>query len=254
MDVQYLVDACQSLLKTQNDFWLLAAITDRSYEEGTRNRGFRESVDSFQAVGVSAMLVQQLKKGINGCLADMIQFSPEILGQVTQNKSRVPDLMFRTKSAEVYVEIKLVYDCTFLKYYPSVAEDALKLKMCAVPNRELIQIVFFTELPNYYYPSGTWYGKKWAKDRRGWLVKRGIDDQFATLQRHLTSSPTWPAAAPYRQELQFPCEAIDEARLGRWFQSVFQPDNRWEFRAPEQLHGAAVGVAIWDWTRNGTIA
>ncbi len=248
MDLNHLVSACQSLLTTRNDFWLLSAITDRSYEEGAQNHGFRESVASFDAAGLSQALSEQLRSGINGNLAQIVGEIQGVQGPVVQNPSRVPDLQFWIDTYEIFVEVKLVYDCTFLKYYPSVAADAVKLRAHAAPNRRLVQIVFFTELPHFYYPSGKWYGQKWAKDRPGWIVRCGIASQYSELRRHLAHSPTWPADGPFRHKLQFPGEEVDEAFLNRWFQSVFSPDKEWAFRAAEHLNSASIGVAIWDWT------
>jgi hypothetical protein len=68
-----LSSATEALLTTQDKFWLFAALTDRGFEEGQRNRNFGQSLRTFADVGVPDELLQALGKGINGMLADQVR-------------------------------------------------------------------------------------------------------------------------------------------------------------------------------------
>ena len=52
-----LVGACRAMLDQRQEFWILAGLTDRSYEEGIRSQPFCESVSYYAEVGVPAKLL-----------------------------------------------------------------------------------------------------------------------------------------------------------------------------------------------------
>jgi hypothetical protein len=139
--------ACSELQSNYGDFWHCAGFTDRSYEEGVRNRDFRESVDWLAAAGGSLQLIEKLRLGINGNLAHQLaMLHPD--WRVSQNKSRGHDIeiAFSNQGLVAALEVKLVYDCTLPKYYPEVAAD--RQKMLALRDRNanahLFHVVFFS--------------------------------------------------------------------------------------------------------------
>jgi len=234
-----------------NDFWLLAALTERSFEEGDRNRVFRESVVSYENAGVTGPLISQLRGGINERLASAIQQTGLAADPVMRNPSKGSDLKFSTRNTgtPVEIEVKMIYDMTFKKYYTSIVDDIRKLEALRIAGfpGELFLIVFFIQLPGMDYPAGTWYQNKPCKSRSGFLVVSGIQDQYKCLREQMTKAPIWPNAEPlpaYR--LVHPTAEVSEHLLMRWFESVFQPRGPWKFTAATHLRDAAVGVAIWN--------
>src|SRR5436190_7591038 len=120
-------ESCESLVTQFDDFWLIAAITDSSYEEGTRNSDYARAIYSFERAGVLPTALRQLRAGINGNLATVLE--SKSIG-ATRNVECGPDLELRRKSSSgeiALLEVKLIFDCTALKYYPAVAQDRVKL-------------------------------------------------------------------------------------------------------------------------------
>ncbi len=245
MSLDILTRACQAAINANTDFWLLAAITDQSCEEGTRSsRAFGRSVAAYEDVGLAPGVLADLKKGMNGVLADCIATMPGV-DSVRQNPSRAPDILFRAGDSETWVECKHVYDCTFTKQFSQVVPaDGEKLLRLRSEGRILAQVVFFVQLPMYYYPLGKWYGDKPCKDRGAYLVTTGVSKQFSRLQRHMRQLPFWPDNPPFIRPLH-PIGDSAESAMQRWFANVFSPAVPWTFDAATQLRDAAVGVAIW---------
>lgn len=248
MALQVLIESCKTLL-ANDDFWLAAAVTDQAYEEGTRNREFRKSVEAYEKVGASESLLEVLNRGINGNLTATLNQSPLLTEPAVRNQSRVPDIQFSTATEEAYVECKMLYDCAYSKQFRfKVPEDADKLRDHRAEGRSLFQVVFFVQLPRYTYPSGAWYnGTKRSKTRETWLVYPGIARQYAMLKPCMPQSPTWPDQPPFVRELRLPGGEVDATFLRRWFDFVFTPDTEWSFDAQENLREAAVGCAVWQY-------
>lgn len=72
--------ACSQLLRTRRRELFLSTITDRSFEEGSRARDFRESVGSLVRAGLDAPTERRLSGGLNGMLADELRADPGIRG------------------------------------------------------------------------------------------------------------------------------------------------------------------------------
>lgn len=242
--------ACRTAIEDHLPAWLFSALTDRSYEEGARNKAFAESCNSMVAAGLSAELMFDIRAGINGRLARLLTEKDRSLS-VQRNQSRVPDLALHsaTTGEQAWVEVKQVYDLTLGKYYPKVAEDRSKLLASRLADSplQLQQAVFFTELPNFDYPGGRWYGHKACGGRMSYEGTRGIMAQYARV-RSLLGAPTWPNNdRPFMVplDLEVSAQTADDAR--RWMDQVFVPNTTWTFDPSGHLRGAAVGVAIWDW-------
>ena len=73
-NLSLLRNACSALLDdaSYNDFWVLAGLTDRSYEEGDRNSAFRVEIEHYESVGLPMANCAELRRGINGNLADLL--------------------------------------------------------------------------------------------------------------------------------------------------------------------------------------
>ena len=160
---------------------------------------------------------------------------------VRRNPNRGRDLeLYRpaTPADTFPVEVKLLHDCTYGHYYPNVAKDRERVR----PNG--FQVVFFTQLPSFKYPSGCWYGSsKPEHARRTNCI--GIQTQFRKLTSHLRYQPTWPENGPLTHPLPFPTEIVTDELLLRRYAEIFVPAVPWAFRGVEQLRDARVGVAIW---------
>lgn len=239
--------ACVALTERYDDFWLLAALSDWSYEEGIRggrNKGFGKAVDSFERAGVPAALVAQLRAGINGNLADVLRAR----GLAVQcNPDCGPDLELTSPTASpgrALIEVKLLFDGTLYKYYANVAADRDRLVGWKSPGMECVQAVFFTQLPCFHYPAGRWYGASKADPARQTRCL-GIRSQFQKLMSAMPHQPTWPESGVHVHPLPFPTGVVTEELLLRRYQEIFIPSRPWNFNATEQLKNAQVGVALW---------
>lgn len=241
-------NACVYLTEQMNDFWLLAALSDWSYEEGIRggrNKGFSRAVDSFEHVGVPDTIIQQLRAGINGNLASVLR-SHGI--DVQCNPDCGPDLELQARGASTdraLIEVKMLFDGTLHKYYSSVAADRDRLLNWRSPKVKCVQAVFFTQLPCFDYPIGRWYGAS-KSDKARQTRCLGIESQFNRLMSVMPQRPTWPESGVYIHELAFPTSVVTDEMLLRRYKHIFIPAHPWSFVAAEQLRNAQVGVALWE--------
>jgi hypothetical protein len=244
-ELELLIASCTHLLRSNDAFWLIPALSDISYEEGVHHENF---LRSWTEEGLDQGLLQSLKAGINGQLFSYLEATTQfaLLTRRTMRNGKFPDTFFQLKPTDgiTEVQVKLLFDCTYTKHFDSVRLDMIGLKERAHTNAHGFLIVFFTQLPNFHYPRGFWHGASKAATARA-CVKKGIDAQFRHLLGQLGVSPTWPAEGPLRHPLQL-SEALFEKVRTR-LKRVFKPENpasNWEF-AKEHLCDAQVGVAIW---------
>ena len=247
-NLKTLTDACVELCSEFDQFWMLAGLTDCSYEEGTRNRHFLRAVRSYSGHGVTPTTLDCLGLGINGNLKRILQNRHPELGAVRRTKGKGQDLSFEADEhgRPVKIEIKLVYDCTMTKYYRSVAADWKKLERVRAEGfgGDLFVGVLFVQMPGFTWPAGRWYGNKRYAARSKYLVHCGIREQFHELSKHLTQSAAWPGPEPYIHALAAPqSDTMDAAR--KRFEAVFQPDSLWHLDPAVHFAGAAVGAAVW---------
>ncbi|MGD0768895.1 MAG: hypothetical protein ABSB42_11980 [Tepidisphaeraceae bacterium] len=246
-----LATAVNAILSEYNDFWVLSALTDRSYEEGDRNAEFRAEIEHYESAGIPESLVGQLRKGINGNLAEILETQNVGIGQVLRNKGRGQDLIFGPweRGGVAMVEIKLVFDCTVAKYFPSVAADWIKLSMVRADqfDGDLFLVVFFATLPNYTYPAGSWFGVS-GSSRDKYLRNCGIEDQLHKLRRFLHHVPCWPENGSPRAQTLRPLASEVSQGLADLYRQNFRTSaaGGWSFQAPTHLRDGAVGVAIWE--------
>jgi len=243
-------DACMRMLEEDSDVLLFAALTDRSFEEGVRARDFRESVESFRVVGVAESDLQRMAAGLNGLLETHLRRDASI-EYVARNQSRVPDHCVRARACAeslTFLEVKQIYDLTMTKYFPMVAEDREKLLLARAQDGrlELLQVVFFLQLPHFAYPAGRWYGHKACPARSSYEVRVGIPQQVRAVEA-LLGPPSWPDSRP----LVRPWSAAETAKaapiLARWMRSVFVAHTDWTFDPEIHLREAAIGVGMWAW-------
>jgi hypothetical protein len=144
------------------------------------------------------------------------------------------------------MESKQVYDLTLGKYYPKVGEDRDKLLALgsSMPGVGLYQVVWFIQLPAYDYPAGRWYGHKDCPGRTRYLVRSGIESQYAAV-RSMLGEATWPETGPLVVSLEDLAEAAVAKAAKRWMKQIFAPASAWKFDPKRHLLGAAIGVAAW---------
>jgi hypothetical protein len=248
-----IVGACTRLVTEFDDFWLLASLTDSSYEEGG-SKWFRRAIESYDQVGVPAQIIGALRTGINGNLKALLEttaLSAQRRKQppkICNSRDRI-DLLLRQVDGgcTAFVEVKRLFDCTIARYYSDVAGDRGKLQRYVGHGIECYQVVFFTQLPYFRYPPGVWYppeNKRWKAREITWL---GIEAQFARLMTLMPEPPTWPAGpnGPFLRDIASPTSNVTDTHLLRRYGQIFTPDCEWLFNATEQLRDAKVGVAIW---------
>jgi hypothetical protein len=188
--------ACECLTSTDYDrFWTFAALTDQCYEEGARVLQRRPKFPNFSVACESlgspdgcGDLALQLRQGINGNLAAILDRQGTTI--LSRNRSlrpggKRPDIFFDRAGRRGIVESKMIFDCTLIKQYKTIAADRDKLLSFADdwPGVAVLQVVFFVQLPAYAYPSGTWYDYT-AQEPRS-VKKVGIMRQFNFLNNHL---------------------------------------------------------------------
>jgi hypothetical protein len=243
---QLVVSCCKQLLEQNDDFWLVGALGDWSFEEGSRSSSFRNYVQTLRVQGFSERLTTCLDKGVNGNLAGCICQHPNVdASSVSQHQSRGSDIRFRTKDGvRVEVEVKAVGDGTFAKSYPVVANDLLKLAGRPDKTTFAYAVVFFIQLPHFDYPSGCWYSS--AKRYPGrTCVKKGIDTQFEYLMNFTKERPWWRDGEVHKHALSFALAGVEERTLRDRYSAVFRSDRPWSFEAVTHLRDAQVGCAIW---------
>jgi hypothetical protein len=229
-NLNLLQSACSELLQ-DNDFWVLGGLTDWSFEEGCRNKHMKEAVESYRRAGVTKEPLDRLSDGVNGCLKNLLEKNNPEIRPVDRNKGKGQDLSWGSSSNGAKTEIKLVYDCTYSKYYLNVAEDFSKLDRVHRDGFEgdLFLVITLVELPNYEYPLGGAWGKRK-------VIVRGIDAQLNELARRLRPDPVWRAG---KQALKLPSKEVDA--MERRFKTIHDRP----FAVGHALKGAAVDAAIW---------
>lgn len=247
-----LQEACRALVdaKSYNDSWVLAGLTDRSFEVGNATE-FTAEVEHYRSARVSPSCVAKLRKGINGNLADILNHqNPDLK---VQPNYRGPDLNFLGPDGRnIKAEIKLIHDCTEHKYFQNnVAGDLIKLSNARSVDDVLFLVVFFITLPNYWYPSGEWFGKPW-ESRCKYMKTCGIVDQFDKVKMCLRKTSlrhdlVWPdTGCPHVGGLKALSRRIVTALNGLYAENfhayALEP---WRFRPSTHLVGAQVGVAVW---------
>jgi hypothetical protein len=241
--------ACMQFLQKHQDFSTLAALTERSFEEGERNRAFRESIDWYEKAGLSQELAAKLRMGINRNLVELLARAKGAPPNIEYNPTRSgkrPDICFGHRSdGTATIEVKVACDTTLAKYYPIIIGDGEKLRRLAGSPGHAIQVVFFVQLPGFDYPPGSWYvpGSKQCPARGGYPGYRGIAAQYQAVRRGLPP-PSWPGDEPYIADLTLSDPDL-EAIITRWFQMIFRPATLWRFDKRKHLEDAAVGCAIW---------
>src|SRR5947209_2828816 len=118
-----LSQAMAASVRQRQRFWVLAALTDRSYEEGDRNHEFSEAVSFYERAGVASEVLSEMRLGINGNLRDLCAEGLPSGHLVQRNKWRGQDLRFfdPTGIEQARAEIKPLYDLTLDKHYLTTA-------------------------------------------------------------------------------------------------------------------------------------
>src|SRR6266536_3311085 len=103
--------AVETLVTDHDEFWLHAIVTDRSFEEGERNRHFRGEIQSFADCGFPVSLCAGLAKGINGNLAAIFGKQLPMTWRVETNPSRGRDVvLYQQGKKSVAIESKHIFD------------------------------------------------------------------------------------------------------------------------------------------------
>lgn len=240
--------ACTSLLN-YDDFFVLGALAEYSYEEGDRNPSFGQVVRTMEVAGLDTHVIADLRAGVNRNLFRLLGESG-CLDALNHNQCYGHDLELKCNATRrrAVVEVKVVYDGTFAKQYPVVALDREKLIHAKRPDTDVFQVVFFTQLPYYTYPVAQWYGqqKRWSS-RSAYLVKPGILRQYGYLRQYLTDEPTWPQGGPQIRYLNAPTPRVPSKKLCEWFAQICKPFDAWRFDPATHLAEAAAGVAVWQY-------
>jgi hypothetical protein len=243
-------DACCNLLDNPefNDFWVLAGLTERSFEDGDRilRSKFINEVKFYESIGLPQPMSAKLRRGINGNLHDILaNRSPWI--RPIRNMWTGQDLTFMCPgNLEATVEVKLVFDQTLPRFFANVAHDREKLSKLREQGfrGDLFAIVFFITFPNYLPPSGEWSGVFW-KGRAFRMRNSDIADQFGKAAACFAGPPAWPPQdAPYKHKLHIPAPE-NLSVIKRSFDTSSCPSLGWHFDPEVDLRGAEVGMAIW---------
>lgn len=253
-----LTDCCETLLHSDDLFWVTAALTDCSFETGS-NTSFRRAIRSFADAGLPRPVVDRLNLGVNGNLASLLEFRHPHVKPIEANKGRGkerPDIRFPIGCAdEAIVEVKVIHGQTIPAFYGhkegnGVAHD--RDKLLAIRREgflgHLFQVVYFTQLPAFEYPAGDWYSPATVRyqARSDYAGFRRISEQYRYLRTFLPETPAWPSEAPAVHELSMPEGDVLEC-ITRRFGTVFRPDDpSWAFSPVKHFADAAAGCAIWE--------
>lgn len=226
-------DACRTLLsESYHEFWVLAGLTDRSYEDGVKKAMFSKEVALYEEAGIRPALLDQLRNGINGNLKVILEGNPN-LSEVVRRPGKGQDLTFVDRETQrvARVEGKFIFDCTFEKHYSSTASDWDKLAAVRESSEnDLFTAVFFNTMPYYdHWPN-----------RSENVVRVGIPAQFVNLTQRLKIPPAWPSNGPHIVKLNAPSDEVAYGLCQRW--PSIAP---WRSDLKPYLRYAAVGVAIW---------
>jgi hypothetical protein len=249
-------DCCDVLLRRDDNFWAMAALTGCSFE--TNGPDFSRVVRSFASFGLPAALGSQLLKGVNGNLAALVNDRYPHLQPFSPNKrwrGIRPDMHFGPPDTtdEVVAEVKGLHDLTTRRFYGgrghshSVANDRQKLLKIRASgfNGHLFQIVFFLQLPAFERPTGIW--KRTLKRSEAWRNYRaitGVESQYSYLRGFLVDEPVHGPVIHPLTEL-----AADTLNcMSRRYSEGYTPDDMsWSFSPARHLAKAAVGCAIWQY-------
>jgi hypothetical protein len=228
--------ACEALLREPgfNDFWVVSALPDCSYEEGVRNSKFRRALGLYRDAEMEPELLDCAALGINGNLQKILERPQFDLGEVRRNQGKGQDLILDNAR----VEVKLLFDGTFRSYYDVVARDWEKLGKVRASGHagQLFLIVFFVQLPHRTYAGA-------ARQ----AVHAGIEAQYGFLQTVLPLRPDWPPGGPQVHPLDVPEGRVREALERRFDLTAGEPG--W-FEIEAQLAGAGVGACIWEYPQS----
>jgi hypothetical protein len=235
-------------LATKNAFlnnqlpWLLSAVTDWSYEEGSAP-DFVKYTRLYERCGTPIAIADRMRLGVNGFLD--IELRAAGLSVTSRKKSHgrdfgvcKPDGLTKAK-----IETKMSFDCTQAKYYAEIRRD--REKLLDESTDQLYQVVYMVALPGYYYPPGTWNGCPTKKPRA--VQNLGLLAQWRAVQGAIPYAAVRGGEDPV--VLPFEQEAIDLAvpYIRSLLSNVFQPSTCWQFDPQQHLANAAVGIALWQW-------
>ena len=83
-------DCCDKLLCISDDFWLIASLTDCSFETAGSWK-FKRALRSFSEAGLPERTTERLKKGVDGNLVDLIEQRCPNLGPIDGNRGHWED-------------------------------------------------------------------------------------------------------------------------------------------------------------------
>lgn len=221
--------------------WLLCAITDWSYEEGSAP-DFAAYTKLFEETGPPPAIVARMRLGINGWLHEA--FEGNGLKVTDRKKSHGCDFTIQTIGGlTADVESKLSFDCTTPKYYAKeIPLDREKLlASCAT---HAFQLVYIVSLPNYDYPRGVW---NVSRCKRREVNNLGQVSQWNAIRSRIPFDTEFPGGGP----IVFPFEERAKVEANKYlemfYDKVFRPSEPWTFDLHEHLRGASVGITLWQW-------
>jgi len=244
--------ACRRTIERHRDFWLLAALTDQSFEEADHPH-YRGAV--ARMTSCAPPVAADLRLGINGVLAAEIAAAPTELVCTHRNQALRPSRLrpdFRVVAPcgthAALLQVKQFYDLTQgEKWRREIERDHAKYDDA----HDVWRVVFFIQLPGLDYPEGKWprTAEEVRPSRAQWVRKGGgfcgIATQLRAVQTYLGQSPAWSTASPgeWMQLRSASDAALDVAR--RWFAESFRPAVAWSFDPDRHLVDAAAAVAVW---------
>lgn len=237
--IEQVANATREAFQVNQLPWLLSAVTDWSYEEGSA-KSFVAYTRLFEACGTPQAISARMRLGINGYLEQAFpKFGLSVTDRRVNNGYDFTILDSRGGTADI--ESKLSYDCTLKKYYSEISQDRERLQRGNLG--EAYQIIFIVSLPEYRYPSGFWNGKHYPKRQ---TVNLGLDSQWAAIQEKIPCPTSWNDGLPVT--LKFDDDEKEKAKclIDAYFAHVFRPDSHWSFDLAH-LRDAAVSIAIWKW-------
>jgi hypothetical protein len=98
--------ASVAAIDQRNEFWILAGLSDSSYEEGVRNAHFARVVRAYAEAGVPDVWLEQLRLGINGNLCAIIQDQLPSGYSVRRNQGRGQDVLITDEAVTDFGRIE----------------------------------------------------------------------------------------------------------------------------------------------------